>query len=76
MTATKYATAKLIEDHGCQIVRLPEAFRFQGDEVQISRIGDKVILEPSKKATPIDPEALWARLDGMGARDFLIKRKT
>jgi antitoxin VapB len=42
------ATAKLIEHAGDQIVLLPEEFRFEGDEVRISRVGDKVVLEPVK----------------------------
>ena len=59
--------------HGrSQAVRLPKAFRFEGKEVRVSRIGDKVILEPME-TPPIDVAALWASLDAMGARDFLIE---
>ena len=33
--------------HGrSQAVRLPKEFRFEGKEVRVSRVGDKVILEP------------------------------
>jgi antitoxin VapB len=57
--------------HGrSQAVRLPKEFRFEGTEVRISKVGDKVILEPMKKE-PIDLEAWFARLDELGARDFL-----
>jgi antitoxin VapB len=64
------ATAKLFIDGSSQAVLLPEEFRFEGTEVQISKVGDKVILEPLKKQ-PIDVEAWFARLDELGARDFL-----
>ena len=63
-------TAKLFMHGRSQAVRLPKEFRFEGSEVRVSRMGDKVILEPMEKK-PIDVEALWARLDALGARDFL-----
>jgi antitoxin VapB len=57
--------------HGrSQAVRLPKEFRFEGSEVLISKVGDKVILEPVKKP-PIDLDKFWADLDALGARDFL-----
>ena len=64
------ATAKLFMHGRSQAVRLPKEFRFEGSEVMVTRIGDKVILEPIKKP-PIDLDAFWAKLDGLGARDFL-----
>jgi antitoxin VapB len=68
----KSPTAKLFMHGRSQAVRLPKAFRFEGKEVRVSRVGDKVILEPME--TPrIDVDALWAKLDAMGARDFLIE---
>jgi antitoxin VapB len=55
-------TAKIFM-HGCaQAVRLPKEFRFEGTEVRVSKVGDKVILEPLKKP-PFDVEAWFARLD-------------
>ena len=71
-TVDKHPTAKLFMHGRSQAVRLPKAFRFEGKEVRVSRIGDKVILEPME-TPPIDAEALWASLDAMGARDFLIE---
>ena len=57
--------------HGrSQAVLLPEEFCFEGTEVRVSRVGDKVILEPLKKQ-PFDAEAWFARLDELGGRDFL-----
>lgn len=50
--------------HGrSQAVRLPKAFRFEGTEVRVSRIGDKVILEPME-APPFDYDAWRATLEG------------
>ncbi len=68
----KPSTARLFMHGRSQAVRLPKAFRFEGREVRVSRIGDKVILEPME-APPIDAAALWAELDAMGAREFLIE---
>jgi len=39
-------TAKLFRNGNSQAVRLPQEFRFQGDEVRIRRDGDAVVLEP------------------------------
>ena len=47
-------TAKLFKNGNSQAVRLPKAFRFQGDEVAIRREGDSVMLEP------VRPDA-WPR---------------
>ena len=64
------ATAKLFMHGRSQAVRLPKEFRFEGTEVRVSKVGDKVILEPMKKE-PIDLDKFWAELDALGARDFL-----
>jgi antitoxin VapB len=39
-------TAKLFSNGNSQAVRLPQEFRFPGNEVRIRREGDAVILEP------------------------------
>ena len=39
-------TAKVFWSGRSQAVRLPKAFRFEGDEVRIRRHGSAVILEP------------------------------
>jgi antitoxin VapB len=57
------AIAKLFMQGRSQAVRLPGKFRFEGTEVRISKVGDKVILEPMDKP-PVE-------LDALGARDFL-----
>jgi antitoxin VapB len=66
----KPSTAKLFMHGRSQAVRLPKEFRFEGLEVRVSRVGDKVILEPMEKP-PFDYDAWRARLDALGARDFL-----
>ena len=68
----KPPTAKLFMHGRSQAVRLPKEFRFEGVEVRVSRIGDKVILEPMERPT-FDVQAWRARLDALGASDFLTK---
>lgn len=63
-------TAKLFLQDDCQALDLPEEFRFEGEEVQVSKVGDKVILEPLK-TPPVDIEPFFDKLDAMGARDYL-----
>jgi antitoxin VapB len=64
------AKAKLFMHGRSQAVRLPKEFRLPGTEVHVSRVGNKVILEPLEPA-PFDVVAWRARLDEMGAADFL-----
>lgn len=66
----KPPTAKLFKHGRSQAVRLPKEFRFEGTEVRVSRVGDKVILEPMEKP-PFDVEAWRERLRALGAADFL-----
>ncbi len=62
--------------HGrSQAVRLPKEFRLPGREVRVSRIGDKVILEPLEKG-PFDVEAWRAELAAAGADEFLSEGLT
>jgi antitoxin VapB len=53
-------TAKLFWTGRSQAVRLPKAFRFEGEEVRIRREGDAVILEP----VPAD----WRWLDAVAGQ--------
>ncbi len=41
-------TAKLFRNGRSQAVRLPKEFRFEGDEVNIKRVGNGVLLLPMK----------------------------
>ena len=61
------ATAKLFTHGRSQAVRLPKEFRFEGKEVRVSRVGNRVILEPlgAEDAMP------WAELDKLGDRPFM-----
>jgi antitoxin VapB len=56
------ATAKLFMHGRSQAVRLPKEFRMPGKEVRVSRVGDKVVLEPVQ-AERFDVRAWLARLD-------------
>lgn len=67
--AEKTPTAKLFMHGRSQAVRLPKAFRFEGKEVRVSRVGDKVILEPMQPA-PFDVDAWWAKVQSYGDLDF------
>jgi antitoxin VapB len=42
-------TAKLFQTGRSQAVRLPKAFRFEGEEVYIKRVGNGVLLIPKSK---------------------------
>jgi antitoxin VapB len=64
------ATAKIFMHGRSQAVRLPKEFRLPGKEVRVSKVGDKVILEPLEKA-PFDVSAWRAELVAAGARAFL-----
>jgi len=66
----KKSTAKLFMHGRSQAVRLPKEFRFEGVEVRVSKVGDQVVLEPME-VEPFDADAWFARLDALGARDFL-----
>ena len=63
------AKAKLFQHGRSQAVRLPKEFRLPGHEVLVSKVGNKVILEPID-AAPFDVTAWRARLDALGAADF------
>lgn len=64
------ATAKLFMHGRSQAVRLPKAFRLPGTQVRVTKVGDKVILEPMERPG-FDVVAWRARLDALGALEFL-----
>ena len=49
--------AKIFQNGRSQAVRLPKAFRFKGNEVKISKQGEKIILEPLVRNSW--PEGFW-----------------
>ncbi len=61
------AIAKLFTHGRSQAVRLPKEFRFKGKEVRISRIGDRVILEPIGEIRPMP----WDLIDQLGDMPFM-----
>ena len=64
------AIARLFMHGRSQAVRLPKEFRFPGAEVKVTKIGDKVILEPVE-AKPFDAEAFWGAIDALGDKPFM-----
>jgi antitoxin VapB len=63
----KPTDAKLFWSGRSQAVRLPKAFRFEGDRVRVSRMGAGILLEPVPKIRKETAEQLFARMDAMGA---------
>jgi antitoxin VapB len=59
----RMSTAKLFTHGGSQAVRLPKAFRFEGTQVHVRRMGDEVVLSAMP---PSGPQAL---LDAIEAFD-------
>jgi antitoxin VapB len=60
-------TAKLFTHGRSQAVRLPKECRFEGKEVRVTKIGDRVILEP------LAPDSVmpWALIDQLGDTPFM-----
>ena len=65
------ATAKLFMHGRSQAVRLPKEFRLPGTEVKVTKVGDKVILEPITEKKPFDAESFWATIDALGDKPFM-----
>ncbi|WP_366658442.1 type II toxin-antitoxin system VapB family antitoxin [Fodinicurvata sp. EGI_FJ10296] len=57
--------AKVFRSGNSQAVRLPKDFRFDVDEVEVSREGDALILRPRSSTT-----ARWASLHAAVERGF------
>ena len=62
-------TAKLFPNGKSQAVRLPKAFRFEGEEVFIRRMGNSVILLPKSQ-----PWACLREAAALFTDDFLADR--
>jgi antitoxin VapB len=61
------ATAKLFKHGRSQAVRLPKEFRFKGREVRVTKVGDRVILEPMEAPGPMP----WKIIDQTGDLPFM-----
>jgi antitoxin VapB len=56
------ATAQVFMSGSSQAVRLPKAFRLEGAEVRVSRVGDGLLLTPIRA----DMREIYARIDSIG----------
>ena len=63
--SSERSTAKLFMHSRSQAVRLPKEFRFDVEEVEVSREGDAVILRPKS-----DTSRRWASLHAAVRRDL------
>ncbi len=63
-------TAKLFQNGQSQAVRLPKAFRFEGDRVFIRRLGNAVVLLPYQNPWDI----MFASLE-LFSDDFMTERQ-
>jgi antitoxin VapB len=65
------ATAKVFMSGNSQAVRIPKEFRIVGDELEISRDGDRLILSPKEGDMSRAIEIIQAMSDEMfdGIRD-------
>jgi antitoxin VapB len=61
------ATAKLFTHGRSQAVRLPKEFRFEGREVRVTKVGNRVILEPMVS----DDSMPWPEIDQLGDSPFM-----
>ncbi|HEY7099038.1 MAG TPA: AbrB/MazE/SpoVT family DNA-binding domain-containing protein [Terriglobales bacterium] len=57
--------AKVFQNGRSQAVRLPREFRFEGNEVRVTRLREGVLLEP----IVADPEKWFAEIDRRNAGD-------
>ena len=71
MQTTLMQTAKVFTSGRSQAVRIPKEFRFDEDEVYISRVGPCVILTPVSKAQ----EAYQKGLESFSP-DFMVLSKS
>ena len=60
-------TAKIFTHGRSQAVRLPKAYRFEGTEVRVSKVGNAVILQPMQA----DDTMPWNLIDQTGDSSFM-----
>ncbi len=51
-------TAKIFRSGNSQAVRIPKEYQLQGDEVEIERKGDVLLLRPTKRSWDVFSESL------------------
>jgi len=65
----KNGIAKLFRNGRSQAVRLPQEFRFEGDQVRIRRVEKGVLLEPLIS----DVRKWFDELDRLNSEPFIVK---
>ena len=63
------STARLFKNGRSQAVRLPRAFRFEGDRVRVRRAGTGLLLEP----VFTDVVAWFVELDRLAGEPFMAE---
>ena len=63
-------TAKIFMNGRSQAIRLPKAYRFEGDEVYIKKVGDVVMLIPYHAPWQVMVDSL-----GLFSKDFMSSRE-
>ena len=61
------AIAKLFTHGRSQAVRLPKEFRFEGTEIRVIKVGERVILEPIGGPSTMP----WDQIDALGDMPFM-----
>jgi antitoxin VapB len=64
-----HVLAKLFKHGGSQAVRLPKAFRFEGEQVKLTRVGRGVLIEPEE----FDFDTWFKQLDELRDGSFMIE---
>lgn len=66
--------ARVFKNGRSQAVRIPAAYRFQGDEVYVRRNPNTGELTLSEKPPVASLDVIYAELDAAGAADFELDR--
>ena len=61
------APAKIFQTGRSQAILLPEEYGFDADEVKVTKVGDRVILEPLKSEAGMP----WDVIDSLGDQIFM-----
>jgi antitoxin VapB len=70
----KLEKARVFKNGRSQAVRIPAAYRFQGDEVYVRRNPNTGELTLSEKPPVASLDVIYAELDAAGAADFELDR--
>jgi antitoxin VapB len=70
----KIEKARVFKNGRSQAVRIPAAYRFEGDEVYVRRNPNTGELTLSEKPPVPSLDLIYAKLDAAGAADFVLDR--